>query len=82
LVAELENFDFDLSFRIAEFRVSTVNEQGKVVEATSNDNKFTVEQKKILNQCIIGQKVYFENIKAKGPDVEIRDIGTKVFTDD
>jgi len=82
IVAEMENFDFDLSFKIAEFRVSTVNEHGKAVEATSHDNNFTPEQKAILESCTLNQKVYIEEIKALGPDGATRDLGTIALTVD
>ena len=61
LTANLENFDFDYSYKIIQFRMSiTVN--GFAKEYLSTSNKFTKEQISAIQQVARGQKIYFENI--------------------
>jgi len=79
IYAELENFDFDLGFTIVEFTVSGVD-SGNNAQATSYTNKFTKEQKSIIEKKQIGRKIYIENIKAKGPDGTIRQLGSIALT--
>ncbi len=71
LVAEIEYFDFDLTFRVVEFVVSATID-GYVKDAKSNSTMLTSEQKKIIEQLKRGNKVYFESIKLVGPDGNIR----------
>lgn len=77
--AVMENFDFDLKFNISEFNVSTKTKDGYTIDKKSTSNKITSEQKALLSGLKKGQKVYFEEIKAKGPDGSIRDLGTVMF---
>jgi len=78
VVADLENFDFDLQFRISEFTLSATL-KGYVEEAKSRSGKLTSEQLAILKRIPPGQKVYFENIEAKGPDGSVRKLGSISF---
>jgi gliding motility-associated protein GldM len=78
VAAEMENFDFDLTFTITEFTVSAVI-QGFVREYKSNSNKFTPEQKGIVNNLSRGQNIYIQDIKAIGPDGSTRPLSTINF---
>ncbi|QQS49794.1 MAG: gliding motility protein GldM [Bacteroidota bacterium] len=78
VAAEMENFDFDLKFTVTEFTVSTTI-QGFLQEATSNNYKFTKDQKAIINNLSRGQRVYIQDIKAVGPDGSTRDLSTISF---
>jgi beta-lactamase regulating signal transducer with metallopeptidase domain len=78
VLAVMENFDFDLSFDIVEFRVSAVI-NGKVYEYTSNSNILTNKQKDIIAKSSEGSKIYFEEIKCKGPDGFLRKMPTIAF---
>jgi hypothetical protein len=74
VIAELENSDFDLSFKVVQFTVSTVF--GKYMEdRTVNSNMFTQEQYDLIKKVKKGNKVYIEGIKAVGPDGTIRQLG-------
>jgi hypothetical protein len=73
VVAFMQNFDFDISFEIVEFTVSTQTE-GFIKEAQSLSNKFTEEQKKIMLSDKIPIRVIIEDIKCKGPDGFIRSL--------
>ena len=78
VAAEMENFDFDLTFRVTEFTVSTVI-GGFLQEKTSRSNRFTQEQKALIQRINRGQVVYIQDIKAVGPDGRTRDLGTLRF---
>ena len=76
--ADLENFVFDLKFPIVSFTVSATI--GSFTEEyPTKGAMITQQQKKLIRQLKRGQKVYFENIKARAPDGSIRDLGTISF---
>jgi gliding motility-associated protein GldM len=79
VVAEMENFDFDLAFKVTEFKVS-VNIGGFSNDKVSKSNHFTPEQFSLIKQANRGQKVYIEDIKAVGPDGTIRLLGSIALT--
>lgn len=81
VVADMENFDFDLNFRITQFTVATLRGQ-YMVDATSNTNRFTEEQKDLIRGTVRGQRVYIENIRAVGPDGRTRALGSITLTID
>jgi gliding motility-associated protein GldM len=74
VVAEMENFEFDLAFKVTEFKVNTLI-GGFLSEKASKSNKFTDEQFSLIKQTSKNQKVYIEDIKAVGPDGSIRQLG-------
>jgi gliding motility-associated protein GldM len=78
VAAEMENFEFDLTFTITQFTVSAVL-QGFVRESTSNSNKFTQDQRNIINNLSRGQNIYIQDIKAIGPDGSTRPLSTINF---
>ncbi len=78
VVADLENFDFDLKFKISQFTVSTTI-KGYSEEAKSTSNLVTPQQRDLISKATSGKKVYFENIKAVGPDGTERSLGAIVF---
>lgn len=75
---ELENFDFDLSFEIAEFTVSAVID-GYVIEYKSTSDKFTKEQEDLIEKLKPEGRVYIQDIKARGPDGALRALSTINF---
>ncbi len=76
--AELENFVFDLKFPVTEFTVSATI--GSFTEEyKTKGSRITQQQKNLIRQLKPGQKVYFENIKARAPDGSIRNLGTISF---
>jgi len=79
VVAEMENFDFDLTFKVVEFKVS-VNIGGFSNDKVSKSNRFTEEQFSLIRQASRGQKVYIEDIKAVGPDGSTRLLGSIALT--
>ncbi len=76
--AQLDNFVFDLKFPVVEFTVSATI-KGFTEEIKSKGATITPQQKSLIRQLKHGQKVYFENVKAKAPDGSIRQIGSISF---
>ncbi len=78
VVAELENFDFDLSFRVTGFRVS-ITDKGYTIDEDSGNNLFTSAQKALLKRLKRNQTAYISEIKAVGPDGKTRKLPPLVF---
>ena len=76
--AVMENFDFDLRFNIVSFSVST-SIGGFEEEVRGSGSKFNGKQVALIRKVKPGRKVYFEDIKAKGPDGSVRNLGTISF---
>jgi hypothetical protein len=73
IFAVLENFDFDLSYKITEFTV-TINDKGFDYEKPSTSNVITAEQKDLINRLTRNKNLTIVGIKAIGPDKRIRDL--------
>lgn len=67
VAADMENFEFELQYRVTEFTVSTTI-SNFLREETSKSYKFTKAQKQIIESLSKGQRVYIQDIKAVGPD--------------
>ncbi len=78
VIAKLENFQFDLTFQIVEYTVSATL-SGSLAEERVQGAAMSSKAKEIVNKVKTGQKVYLENIKAKGPDGKVQAIGTLAF---
>jgi len=79
VIAEMENFDFDLNFRVVSFTLSTID-KGYTFDRISQSNKFTEEQRNQLQKVQPGDKVFIDDIKAIGPDGTIRQLGNIALT--
>jgi len=75
MTVQMENFDFfpELQFTVTEFSAATVT-NGDLVEKHVVGNKISDSMMETIKQVKSGQKIYFENIKAKAPDGKIRNI--------
>lgn len=78
LIARLENFEFDLRFDVVSYTVATTA-RGQFLEQECRGPALTADAKKILSQARSGQRIYFDNIKVKGPDGRVRSIGSLSF---
>ncbi len=78
VVAELEGSDFQAPFRITSFTVS-ITQSGFAKEETSNNDQITAAQKDLIRSISRGQRIYFQDIRAIGPDGSTRNIGTIDF---
>jgi gliding motility-associated protein GldM len=73
--ARMENFEFDLKFDVIEFTVvATIG--GEVKEEVVKGNRITETAKAMFGKVKSGQRIWIENVKAKGPDGSIRKLGT------
>ena len=63
VLAQLEDFHFDIVYRVEAFTVTVLTSQGER-SFTSNSNAFTPEQKALFQSLKSGQKVIISNIKA------------------
>lgn len=77
--AKMKDFDFDLKFNVESFRVSA-KIGAYFVEESSPNNRITQNMKQnIFSKVTKGNKVYFEDIKARGPDNKPRSLGVILF---
>ena len=75
VVAELEGFDFDMRFEVTSFSVAA--QRGQFIqEIPATGARITDQQKQLLNSLARGANVYFQDIKARGPDGRTRDLPT------
>ncbi|HNW51241.1 MAG TPA: gliding motility protein GldM [Prolixibacteraceae bacterium] len=65
LTATLEDFLFDLEFEVTSFDVSVPTGGGMTATASSSSELFTAAQKTLLTGVKKGDKIIFENIKAR-----------------
>jgi gliding motility-associated protein GldM len=79
VIAKMDNFDFDLTFRVTSFTVSTIK-SGYLQFVDSESASFTTEQKELIENAGVGSAVMINNIQAKGPDGSNRDLGSINFT--
>jgi hypothetical protein len=78
LEVELPNFDFDLKFKITQFTLVTTKNK-MTTEAVSHSNEFSQDQLEVIKKLDNDQIIYFEDIKAVGPDGIERDLNALVF---
>jgi len=76
--AVMDNFDFDLEFKITGFTVSAI-QKGFTVDQASRSDMFTAEQTRMFRNLKRNQKVYIEDIRAVGPDGVTRNLPAIVF---
>lgn len=84
VIAKLEGSDFDAKFNVVSFDIARQPRRGDYMEASSttmylNDPKANAQVKAIIDDLNIGDKLYFDNIKAVGPDRKVRNLGSMVF---
>ncbi|MBI9054984.1 MAG: gliding motility protein GldM [Bacteroidales bacterium] len=77
--AEMENFDFDLEFKIIEFTVSTTDRGGYYIDAKTKGNSFTKAQNDLIKGLRRNSRVNIEEVKAVGPDGSVRNLAPIVF---
>ncbi len=63
----MEDFEFDLNFIITSFAMGTII-NGDWVPKRASGNQLTSEMQDIIRNSRRGQKFFFENIQAQGPD--------------
>jgi gliding motility-associated protein GldM len=78
VLAEMENFDFDLTFTVTSFTVSST-QRGFTVDQRSTSNRLTDAQKELIRQAGRNDRVYFEDIIARSPTGDERRLPTISF---
>jgi gliding motility-associated protein GldM len=73
VIAKLENFEFDTKFDVIAFDM-TMLLKGNLITESSSSNRMTDKMSNLIKYASSGTKIYFENIKAKGPDGTTRKI--------
>ena len=71
--ALLAGFDFDAKFIVVSFELSAVV-KGNLKSEPCSGNNMSSNAKSILASCSVGSKIFFDNVKARGPDGTIRSI--------
>lgn len=78
VIAKMENFEFDLKFDVVSYTVSTTI-GGNLLEKECRGPFLSEDAKTVLSKVKTNQKIFIENIKAKGPDGTVRSLGTLSF---
>ena len=73
VIADLPGFDFDAKFVVTSFELSAVV-KGALKSVPCTGNQLNGEARAILQSAGVGSKIFFENVKAKGPDGSVRNI--------
>ncbi|MCB9045642.1 MAG: gliding motility protein GldM [Chitinophagales bacterium] len=82
IVAALKNFDFDTRFVVTSYEMSMIPKRGELqgpfTEASPylNKNKDIIE---LIKRARPGDRVFFDDIRAKGPDGRVRKLNAITF---
>jgi gliding motility-associated protein GldM len=79
--AQLDNFDFDARFAVTSFDVTLQPKRSTDLISESITGELLTDQKasSVIGRAKIGDRISFENIKARGPDGTPRSIGSINF---
>ncbi len=83
LIPQLENFDFELFFKITGFKLTIAGKGRDILEFETTGNQLTQQMRDQLAKSRTGDKVFFEYIKAKmatGADQSTRTLSPMAFT--
>lgn len=80
VIAELENFDFEIYYKVTKFKMSLYRKGKDPVDIEGTGNLINANMKSALGGARAGDKVYFEYIKAVGPDGTQRSVPSVNFT--
>jgi len=77
--ADLENFDFDIKFQIVGFEMTYAAKRQDLVTARVNGPMFDSKMLDFINRAKPGDMLYFDDIRAKGPDGSTRKLPSIAF---
>jgi gliding motility-associated protein GldM len=86
IFAKLDNFDFEAKFTVVSYDVTYQKKRSTELEIYSSGSQYLTGASamksidEVLQKARIGDRIYFENIKAIGPDKRVRSIGSVNFT--
>jgi gliding motility-associated protein GldM len=78
--AEAKDFVFEVEYKVQSFEVAFQGSGGMWSTMSSNNDRFTSEQKDLFRQLRSGQRIMIEKIKASGPDGVIRNLNNITIT--
>ncbi len=81
IIPVMKDFEFDLNFIVTGFAMGTII-NGDWVPKRGSGNRFSSEMQEIIRNSRRGQKFFFENIQAEGPDGSRRTLGNINLTID
>jgi gliding motility-associated protein GldM len=79
LFAKLENFEFDLTFKIKSFKMLVQKPRQDVIISTSTSGDLSATQKAALASIVPGATIWFDDIIAVGPDGQPRQLDPIIF---
>ncbi|MGI8893335.1 MAG: gliding motility protein GldM [Bacteroidia bacterium] len=74
VIPVMENFDFELYFKVTAFKLTIIPRGKDLIEFDSNNNLITPAMKSALSNTRPGDKIFFEYIKAVGPGGDTRSL--------
>ncbi len=79
VIAKLENFEFEgVKFAVTSYRMSALV-KGNLVEKEAKSSDLTADMKTLVNALKGNQKLFIEDVKAKGPDGRVRTLGSIII---
>jgi gliding motility-associated protein GldM len=79
IIPMMKDFEFDLNFVVNSFTMGTII-NGDWIPKSTRGNRFSNEMKELIRNSKRGQKFFFENIQASGPDGTTRTLNTVNLT--
>lgn len=80
IVAELENFEFDLNVRVTKFQITVMRPRQDPIPYYCTGDNFSSAAKAAIASLPFGSKVFIENIVAQMPDGRQPALNSMVFT--
>lgn len=75
IIPAMKDFEFELYFTVKSFTMGTII-SGDWIPKRATGNRFTDEMMTMIRESKRGQKFFFENIQAEGPDGTTRTLNT------
>ena len=80
VIAKLMDSEFDAAFQVVSYTVGANGGNFGVYRTASNEGaRWTGNAASIITQAGPGTSVFFDNVRVKGPDGVVRDLGTVAF---
>jgi gliding motility-associated protein GldM len=79
IIPDMKDFEFELYFEVKSFRMTTIIPGGDAQSKRTTGNRFTDEMTSMIQNARRGQKFFFENIQAEGPDKIPRSLNPITF---
>lgn len=82
IVADLKNFDFDTKFLVTSYEMSMIPKRGELQGPFKEDGPYLNKNKDVadmIKRSKPGDRVFFDEIRAKGPDGRIRKLNSITF---